>query len=657
MKRLQPSSITSWFIWHLVAVVAIVLTVSQIRTGHSFVSLPGKETNFITLYALVYLVSMVVIGLVIVIRKGVKVVELIVISSAIFGGYFLSIIILESFYSRTILVVILLLSILSIALSFFIAAKLRIMIAAILTICTIGLQVQGNKPKEFLIDSFDLGPKPSMTRKFINTAMYSIESLRFEHYFDDCSLGESRCQEPMTGGGISTFGEGYLVATGEGKLHYFTFNNAKNKVNATMLPAQVPINEDVYTSAVGENARHTFRVTDILVREKATQFDLFVAHHFWKADEECGVMLISHVSGDIADFASGNKQFEWKTIFETTPCLKVTNGQLTRGGESGGRMGFIDDDTLMLTVGDYQRDGIYQQPMFAQDQKTSYGKTLLIDINTGTSSIFTRGHRNPQGLYIDREGGMWSTEHGPSGGDEINILEQDANYGWPLVTYGTQYGEHVWPWNKSQGRHEGFKQPLYTFLPSATLSNLIRLEGNAFPLWADDFLVGTFKKAVYHFRVNDGRVVFTEKLPIKGVTGRVRDLLEDRYGRVLMYLDDGSIIFLFPRDESAESAVSDKMRGAYVFSKCAGCHKIGDEATHGIGPDLLGIVGKDVASSSGYGYSKALSGLSGVWNKDRLDGFLADPMAFSPGTSMAISGMKNEADRAAVIQYLETWGN
>jgi len=588
-------------------------------------------------------------------RKGISIPGLIVVTATVFCVYFFNIIILESFYSRTILLILLPLSALTIVLSFILSPKSRIIAASVLAIFTATLQYLDKKPTEYITEALDLGTKPSISRSFINTAMYVVESLRFQHYFDDCSNGVSKCQPPLTGGGISTFGDGYLLATGGGKLHSFNFDQKTKKITTKQLPYQIPINEGTYLDRVGENIAHTFRVTDILVREEGDRFELFAAHHYWYKKEDCGTMKISHASGNTAAFSSGKESITWDTIFETTPCLKLFSNQLTRGGESGGRMGFYDDHTLMLTVGDYQHDGIDQQPMMAQDQHSSYGKSLLIDLNSGTASIFTRGHRNPQGLYIDHNGVIWSTEHGPEGGDEVNILEKGANYGWPLVTYGTQYGEHVWPWNPRQGRHDGFKQPLYTWLPSAAISNLIRLEKGAFPLWADDFLAGNFKKSLYHFRVQDGRVVFVEKLHISGSSGRIRDLLEDQHSRVVLYLDDGSIIFLFPRDDSDKSAVSEKMRGSFIFAKCSACHKIGDGNTHGIGPDLLGIIDKDVASNASYGYSQALKSLAGNWDKDRLDKFLANPMKHVPGTSMAFEGLHDEADRAAVIRYLESW--
>lgn len=649
MTRLKPSSLIIWAIFHVAVAAAMVLIVSQIKVGNAYASLPAKVSGFITDYGVVYLLSMAVVGLIIWLRKGISLAGLVVVPVAIFGVYFVSILIQESFYSRSLLVMFLVLSVLGVGLSFLLGPKLKLAVAALLGVATFGLQTLGPRPAEYLVQALDLGPKPSVSRKVINTAMYEVEALRFKHFFDDCSVAGEKCKLPETGGGVALLGKGYLFATGAGKLYYFTFDQAARKIQPIRLPGLIPFNGDVYLQALGENSRHTFRVTDIALREQGGRFELFAAHHFWKKAEHCGVMRISRAQGDAAAFVAGQQTLEWTTLFETSPCLEAEGGALTRGGESGGRMAFVDDNTLMLTTGDYQHDGVDRKPMLAQDSSTSYGKTLLIDLSNGTSEIFSRGHRNPQGLFIDRAGVIWGSEHGPQGGDEINIIERDANYGWPLVTYGSQYGERVWPWNPHQGHHDGYRQPLYTWVHSVAISNLIRLEGSAFALWEGDFLVGTFKKKVFHFRVLDGRVMFVETLPLNG---RIRDLLQDHQGRVLLMLDDGSVVFLYPRGGAAPAATG-AMRAEALFARCSGCHKIADGSGHGIGPDLFGVVGRPVASAEGYGYSNALRGLSGVWDAQQLDAFLTNPAAYAPGTSMHFDGLPDAADRAAVIEYLQ----
>ncbi len=117
-----------------------------------------------------------------------------------------------------------------------------------------------------------------------------------------------------------------------------------------------------------------------------------------------------------------------------------------------------------------------------------------------------------------------------------------------------------------------------------------------------------------------------------------------------------------PAQEAAEEedfaallAAADPERGAKVFAKCKACHKVtpGDNST---GPSLYGIVGKDIASVEGFGYSGALSGLEGSWTPELLSAFLENPKGFAPGTKMTFSGLKKVKDRANLIAYLESLG-
>ena len=101
---------------------------------------------------------------------------------------------------------------------------------------------------------------------------------------------------------------------------------------------------------------------------------------------------------------------------------------------------------------------------------------------------------------------------------------------------------------------------------------------------------------------------------------------------------------------------ADVEKGARVFRKCVACHKLEDGA-NGTGPYLLGIVGRDVAAAAGFGYSTAMAAHGGIWTPETLDGFLARPSSYLPGTSMSFAGLRKLQDRVNVIAYLESRGN
>ena len=100
-------------------------------------------------------------------------------------------------------------------------------------------------------------------------------------------------------------------------------------------------------------------------------------------------------------------------------------------------------------------------------------------------------------------------------------------------------------------------------------------------------------------------------------------------------------------------AAADIGKGAKVFKKCTACHKIEDGA-NSTGPHLYGIVGRDIGSVDGFGYSGTLAELAGDWTPEQLDGFLANPKGYAAGTSMSFSGLKKSADRANLIAYLDS---
>jgi cytochrome c2 len=313
--------------------------------------------------------------------------------------------------------------------------------------------------------------------------------------------------------------------------------------------------------------------------------------------------------------------------------------------EKGGRLAFVDEQHLMLTVGDHGFAGLDTHQRFAQDPNVSYGKTQLIALDGSPAQTFSMGHRNPQGLYVDPSGTIWETEHGPQGGDELNRIVRNANYGWPLVTYGTNYGSLVWPLSRTQGDHAGYEQPVYAWLPSIGVSNLVGVESNLFPVWHGDLLVSSLaSQSLWRMRLHDGHVILSERIE---TPRRIRDVLEAPDGRILLWTDEATLDVLEPASgTSRELAFADL---------CSGCHKTENGTSHGLGPDLWGVLNRSIASASGYTeYSAALRRHSGRWTQGELDKFLTAPQAYAPGTTMTFPGIADADTRAAVISHLTT---
>lgn len=157
-------------------------------------------------------------------------------------------------------------------------------------------------------------------------------------------------------------------------------------------------------------------------------------------------------------------------------------------------------------------------------------------------SIWSYGHRNPQGLAFDLNGVLVETEHAPRGGDEINIIKKGLNYGWPLVSYGIEYSgmPRTVPWPDMQGVKETIEMPLDVWLPSIAACGLDVVrpgpKGEAFPAWKGDFLAGGLAgQCVDRLRIKDGKIVERENV-LRGL-GRVRDVVTAPDGSVFIVLN------------------------------------------------------------------------------------------------------------------------
>ncbi|MEM7225135.1 MAG: PQQ-dependent sugar dehydrogenase [Pseudomonadota bacterium] len=220
----------------------------------------------------------------------------------------------------------------------------------------------------------------------------------------------------------------------------------------------------------------------------------------------------------------------------------------------GSRLVFAPDGTLYITVGDRVR---YQDQ--AQDPGDHLGTVVrvnddgsvpadnpLIDQAGARPEVFTYGHRNAQGLAW-RPGAeqLWLSEHGPRGGDEVNLLKPGANYGWPEITYGINYnGTPV----SDRTSAPGMEQPVVYWDPSIAPSGLAFYEGEAFPNWQDNLFVGAL--AHQHLRrleLVEDQVVAQEAL-LEDLDERIRDVRVGPDGLIYVLTDssDGRLLRLEP---------------------------------------------------------------------------------------------------------------
>jgi glucose/arabinose dehydrogenase len=229
----------------------------------------------------------------------------------------------------------------------------------------------------------------------------------------------------------------------------------------------------------------------------------------------------------------------------------------------GGRVAFADGH-LFLTIGDRQPRRLPDR-MEAQSLASHRGTIVRIrpdgsvpDDNPFTAmegalpEIWSYGHRNPQGLVVHpRSGALWEHEHGPQGGDEINLVQAGRNFGWPLVTYGEEYGGG--PVAQGRTHHPGTTQPIYVYRPSIAPSDMAFVSGRAFPEWEGNLLVGALGQEHLNRLTLDGDRVLHEERLLEGRGWRIRMVEEGPDGRIYLGTDSGLLVRLSPARSAGQT--------------------------------------------------------------------------------------------------------
>ncbi|MBO6979384.1 MAG: PQQ-dependent sugar dehydrogenase [Prochlorococcus marinus XMU1428] len=239
------------------------------------------------------------------------------------------------------------------------------------------------------------------------------------------------------------------------------------------------------------------------------------------------------------------KKIQFKKLYSPKDCIHSQNnvdGEFN-AHQSGGRIIAIDENNILLTKGEFRTRTL------AQNTKSFNGKIININLLNKNYKILSMGHRNPQGLYFDKKNNfILETEHGPAGGDEINLIELDnenknkiQNYGWPIASYGEHYGGKVkknnkkykkYPLHKSHSDY-GFIEPLKSFVPSIGISEIVKTKNNT-------YVVSSLKdKSIYFFKLNKKREITNLKRVEIGE--RIRDLIYKDHNLYLFLEDTASL--------------------------------------------------------------------------------------------------------------------
>ena len=174
----------------------------------------------------------------------------------------------------------------------------------------------------------------------------------------------------------------------------------------------------------------------------------------------------------------------------------------------------LSNGSLFVTIGNVKKYVQNGEMYISSDDLSSYsGKIIKIDLTSKVTEIISRGHRNSQGIVFTYDGYLVATEHGPQGGDEINLIKKGKHYGYPYRTFGTDYGKYTYsgPENK---KNFLFEDPIFDFSPSIGISSIIELDGFS-PAWDKNLLVGSLKgKSIYRIRRTNDKILSLEKIYI-----------------------------------------------------------------------------------------------------------------------------------------------
>lgn len=324
--------------------------------------------------------------------------------------------------------------------------------------------------------------------------------------------------------GMDFFGDGSIVITSkEGQVFH-------HKDGETTKVADIP---NVYNRGQGG-------LLDVKIHPEYPQKPwIYFTHASTQGDEEGG-----HTALVRADFADG-KLSNLQTLYKASP-------NTTKGVHFGSRLEFDRDGFLYMSIGergardvnpqDITRDGgkiyrFYEDGTIPEDNP-------FYDQNEAKKAIYSYGHRNPQGMEMHPETGeIWIHEHGPRGGDEINIIKKGENYGWPVISYGINYDGTEFTDETSR---PNMQQPFYYWVPSIAPSGMTFVTSDKYPNLKGNILAGSLKfQYLEHLQIDESGVRKREKLLDK--IGRVRSVKQGPDGFIYVGVEGVGLVKMLPK--------------------------------------------------------------------------------------------------------------
>ena len=369
--------------------------------------------------------------------------------------------------------------------------------------------------------------------------IYSNQYILSEYSSDDIIFAKH--PSASSSAYLEKYDENIFLVTATGQITYSNtqkLDTAKFKMNSIKSNIKDIINyPEFYTSS-------PFGIKDVLIDEEV----IYISYvNELKKDCFNTSILAANIN---------YKFLEFKNFFSIGECInkndnffKANKNDKLVPHQAGGRM-IASNNNILLTVGEYRKR------ILAQDDSSYFGKIISINKFSADYDIVSKGHRNPQGLFLNNQTNqLFSTEHGPNGGDEVNVINFNSdneipNYGWPIASYGEHYFQEkndnrleLSPLKKSHVEN-GFVEPIKYFVPSVGISQIIGVPNDFFESQSQQFVVGTMGTAkklkegmlsLYLFQYDEKYNKINQDIIIP-IKSRVRDI---------MYLSERKLIIMF----------------------------------------------------------------------------------------------------------------
>jgi hypothetical protein len=366
--------------------------------------------------------------------------------------------------------------------------------------------------------SFILNYKDENKKKLINTNFYQLEINKYNLFKSTFLITFNESNNKI-----------YAVNRDHRDIYRFTFDsNFENPIKENFIT--LPNNEFVEKVFILDISYDDGKIYVSAVNEKSR-------------NKECYFLIL---------YEYNLSKKTWAQIFKSSPCIKKVGfhdigGKITHNTEniylSGGNI-FSNE----LNTYNYNGENIPNNYKDLIATTNFFGSIVQIDKLTKQHQKLSFGHRTPGGLFWDEYRNiLWETEHGPRGGDELNIINKNENYGWPEVTYGKAYfRQEPSIFGTQYNLHNNFTKPFFSWTPSIGISQVrvIKTGGAFFKFWnKNDLIVSSLKdKSLYRLRIEDERIIYSERI---NINDRIRSL-EISKNLIICSTDNGNLLIIKP---------------------------------------------------------------------------------------------------------------